>query len=376
MRGLKVTYFANASIPSRSANSVHIMKMCEALGDEGHTVTLRVPDQGLEELRGSDPFAWYGVRSVFNLCKARWMPRHPQGVVDLIWVLLSGLLIRFTGQADVCITRNPWAGLLFPRLGVPTVLELHAPVASQGRLGGLYRRLRAFAHPNLVRLVVISEALRTHYRTEGAPDEKIRVLHDAVDVEKYPEPVFSTRTERLRVGYIGSLNDGKGMEVLTALAARDLSNDYHVYGGSPADVARWRNAPGTSTNVTFHGHIPNADVPAKLNEFDVVLMPYLRRVSVSGNYGDVAAWMSPLKMFEYMAAGRAIVCSDLPVLREVLQHDRNALLADPDDLAAWGDAMARLADPGLRERLGRTARDEAAQEFTWRHRAKRILTQA
>jgi len=372
---VRITYFANGSIPSRSANSVHIMKMCEALGDEGHAVTLRVPDQGPAELRGADPFAWYGVRSVFRLRKARWMPRHPQGVVDLLWVLLSALLIRCVDRAQVCVTRNPWAGFLFPRLGIVTILELHGPIATQGWLGRLYRRFQAFRHPNLMRLVVISEALGARYRAAGAPEGIIRVLRDAVDAEKYPEPVYPERRERLRVGYVGSLNDGKGMEILIALAARDGGNEYHVYGGSPADVARWRGAPATPANVILHGHIPNAEVPAVLGGFDVALMPYLTRVSVSGNYGDVAAWMSPLKMFEYMAAGRAIVCSDLPVLREVLEHERTALLAAPEDIAAWAAAVARLADPALRARLGRAARERAVREFSWRYRAKRILAQ-
>jgi glycosyltransferase involved in cell wall biosynthesis len=369
---MKVVYFANASVPSRTANSVHIMKMCEALAGEGHQVELRVPNQGLPALDGVDPFAWYGVRPAFRLNRARWMPRHPQGLLDLAWVLGTACLLRLK-RPEVCLTRNPWAGLIFPRLGIRTIVELHAPIASHGRLGGLYRRLRAFRHPRLARVVVISEALRAHYAAEGAPEEKISVLHDAVDVEKYLAPSYSERTERLQVGYIGSLHAGKGMEVLTALAARDGGNDYHVYGGSPEDVARWRNAPGTPANVTFHGHISNATVPARLDEFDVVLMPYLRRVSVSGNYGDVAAWMSPLKMFEYMAAGRAILCSDLPVLREVLRDDRNALLADPDDPGAWKRAMDRLADPALRARLGRAAREDAVVDHSWSRRAKLIL---
>lgn len=370
----KISYFANASIPSRTANSVHIMKMCEALAANGHDVTLCVPDQGLPELRDQDPHAFYGVKPLFRIRKACWMRRHPQGFRDILWVMLSALSLRFRERPETCITRNPWAGLFFPRLGITTVLELHSPLAAGGLQARLYRLAKAFRHPNLVRIVVISSALRNALCAEGAPSEKLLVLHDAVDAKAYSEsaPPSGSRRDGLRIGYVGSLNRGKGMEVISAVARLDAANEYHIYGGSPEDVARWR-AEGVPSNVELHGHAPNAEVPALLAGFDVVLMPYQRRVSVSGNYGDVASWMSPLKMFEYMAAGKAILSSDLPVLREVLEDGRNALLVDPDDPEAWVSALRKLADPELRARLGATARADVLREYTWLQRAKRIL---
>jgi glycosyltransferase involved in cell wall biosynthesis len=383
---MNLVYFANASVPSRTANSVHIMKMCEALGAQGHRVRLIVPDEGLPELDKTDPYGFYGVAPAFKLTKTPWMPLHPKGVSDLVYVGIWGLWMRFTGRPDVCITRNLWAGVLFSMLGIRTVLELHGPIPAKGRMARLLRRLGTFRNPHLARLVVISESLRRFFLDFGVPADKIQVLHDAVNVEAYLDPSNAARNSELRthrsegeekrplsIGYVGSLHAGKGMEILMALAQRDSANRYHVYGGSPEDVARWRGAAGGSGNVTFHGHIPNVRVPETLMRMDVLLMPYLRRVAVSGNYGDVAQWMSPLKMFEYMAAGKAILCSDLPVLREVLEDGRNALLADPDDLDAWVRAVGRLSDAALRARLGVAARADVVREYTWKQRAKRIL---
>ena len=238
----------------------------------------------------------------------------------------------------------------------------------------LLDRLGVFRNPRLLRLVVISESLRKYFVDFGVPEAKIRVLHDAVNAGLYSAPSEPGPSgSPLSIGYVGSLHAGKGMEILLALALRDPQNQYHVFGGSPADIERWRNSASPSANVVFHGHIPNERVPETLARMDVLLMPYLRRVAVSGNYGDVAQWMSPLKMFEYMASGKAILCSDLPVLREVLEDDRNALLADPDDLDAWVRAVGRLSDAALRARLGATARAEAVRDYTWEQRAKRIL---
>ncbi len=116
------------------------------------------------------------------------------------------------------------------------------------------------------------------------------------------------------------------------------------------------------------------DSPPTTTAFDVVLMPYGREVRGASGGADLANWMSPLKMFEYMAAGKAILAADLPVLREVLRHEENALLAPPGDVEAWKRGLRRLlADRGLRERLGDLARSEAAALHTWEARARRIL---
>jgi glycosyltransferase involved in cell wall biosynthesis len=83
--------------------------------------------------------------------------------------------------------------------------------------------------------------------------------------------------------------------------------------------------------------------------------------------------MSPLKLFEYMASGKPIVASDLPVLREILVEDRNALLYPPSDPAALAECLARLlADKSLATRLADQARQDV-EDFTWERRAARIL---
>jgi glycosyltransferase involved in cell wall biosynthesis len=84
--------------------------------------------------------------------------------------------------------------------------------------------------------------------------------------------------------------------------------------------------------------------------------------------------MSPLKTFEYMASGKAILCSDLPALREVLAHEQTALLCKPDDPQCWKAALERLRDePGLRQRLGERAKSEFEAKYTWKARAENVL---
>ena len=99
---------------------------------------------------------------------------------------------------------------------------------------------------------------------------------------------------------------------------------------------------------------------------DILLAPYQRSV-------PTVNWMSPLKVFEYMAAGRAIVASDLPVLHEVLTNGRNALLVSPEDESAWIRALLSLSDEVSRHRLARQARRDVEAGYTWNLRVQNVL---
>jgi glycosyltransferase involved in cell wall biosynthesis len=114
-------------------------------------------------------------------------------------------------------------------------------------------------------------------------------------------------------------------------------------------------------------------LPGHLARFWVVVAPYRKSVLVSGGH-DISAWMSPLKLFEYMAAGKAIVCSGLPVLREVLTDGDDALLVEPEDIDAWEHALRRLLnDRALRLRLGAAARIRLEHHYSWPIRARAVL---
>jgi glycosyltransferase involved in cell wall biosynthesis len=83
--------------------------------------------------------------------------------------------------------------------------------------------------------------------------------------------------------------------------------------------------------------------------------------------------MSPLKIFEYMAAGRAIICSDLPVLREVLTDGETARLCHPERLDEWRRAVEELREsPELRRELGKAAQRVLIERYTWTGRGSRI----
>lgn len=374
---MRVAYISGAAIPSYTANSIHVMKMCQAILQEGHHVTLFAPRGRAERsLSSVDLWRHYGIESRFPVI---WLPA-PGRLGHLIYAVLATHRCRSMG-VELVFARHLSAAAIGARCGLPVVFEMHEiPSSLSGRLQ--LRLLLGSKH--LKRVVVITEALKglllSAYPARLAA-ERVLVAPDGVDLERFrnlPSSLdarrrLGLRAEGIIAGYVGHLYRGRGIGLILELAQCFPDVLFLLVGGCPADVEFWRQkANGLELpNVLFSGFVPNRDVPLYLAACDILLMPYERSVSVSGG-GDTAKWMSPMKMFEYMASGRLIIASDLPVLREVLDGS-NALFAAPGDVKAWAEALDRAAaDDALRAQLSARAREDA-RRYTWRRRAARCL---
>ncbi|MFJ6137241.1 glycosyltransferase family 4 protein [Kitasatospora sp. NPDC092286] len=365
---MRIAYLHSGSIPSVYANGIHVMRMCDAFTEAGHDVTLYA-------LPGSypadDPHAYYGTRHRFPV---RSVPAPDTGAAGYREraARVSELLIDGAAP-DLIYGRDAYSLALAPDLA-PLVYETHL-LWDDPDIRRAEREL--LARPSLARVVVITHALARDFRqAHGGPGTPpVLVAPDCADPPgSYPAPPrLPGRPGVPRIGYVGHLYAGRGIDLILDLAGRLPGLDFHLVGGTPEDRARWEE-PGRLPNVYFHGHRPPGAVRAYVPLFDVVLAPYQKKVYAAGGLGETSRWASPLKLFEYLAHGRAIVASDLPVLHEVLQDRVNCLLRPPGDPAAWVAAITELlADPALRRALGDEGRRQVLDRYTWRHRADDVL---
>jgi glycosyltransferase involved in cell wall biosynthesis len=163
------------------------------------------------------------------------------------------------------------------------------------------------------------------------------------------------------------------MSLLLELARQYPQLQFLWVGGSPSDVAHWSQqlAADNLQNVNLVGFIDNAQLPHYQAACDILLMPY-EKVIAGSSGGNSASYASPMKMFEYMACQRAIISSDLPVIREVL-NPSNAVLCPPEDAQAWSQALSALiGDENKRSALASQAWQDV-QQYTWLARARRAL---
>jgi len=378
---MRIAYLSKSRVPSRAANSVHVMKMCQAFQQEGHTpslVAIGPPWSGPS--RSNRLWADYGIARPFRLLRVpHWR------LLRLGHLYLASALFARWGGFDLVYARNLGAAALSASMGIPTVFERHAPIESRRTESRQFRCL--LCSPGFRHMVVITHALKDHF-LENYParlhDGNVVVAPDGVDLERFVDPIPAPRARvelglsprQFTVGYCGHLYPGRGIELIFELGRRMPKAAFLIAGGEEKDVRAYacRARSMGLDNLHFRGFVPHANVPVYLSASDVLLMPFQRRVQVSGGGGDTSRWMSPMKMFEYMAAGRLIVSSDLSVLREVL-NSANAVLCPPEDVDAWQSTLTRAAADGpWREQLARQARRDVEQ-YTWRSRVRRVLGQ-
>ncbi len=370
---MKICCITSFRIPSKTANSIQVMKVGQALSQLGHEVVLLAPGQVHAPWR--ELAALYGLTLPFEVI---WLPAYARlKRYDFAVNAVRQALLR---KADVIYTWLPQAGLLGNMLGFPVVLEIHD--RPTGRLGGwLLRRLAESRGEKRFAIITraLERALRHEFRIPLKPEEVV-IAPNGVDLQRFeqlPEPSESRRQlnlpDQLTAVYSGHFYAGRGMDLLLGLAHRFPGIHFLWVGGQPDAVESYREIIRMKglTNVTLTGFVENQRLPLFQAAGDILLMPYERQIAGSGG-GNSADICSPMKMFEYLACGRAIMTSDLPVLHEVLD-EHNAVFCPPQDLEGWSMALATLvSDPARIAILGKNAR-ETARRFTWLVRQEKIL---
>ena len=290
-----------------------------------------------------------------------------------IYSLLVAIRLAL-GRYDLVFSRNLLCSIFAIRFSQRHILEIHQPIVKSSRF-----QRQAFdkliMRSNFQGLVVITKPLKQIYLNEfGVPEEKIIVAADGADIPSEKSVFNSPSTNRLQIGYLGHLYKGRGIELIIDVARNCIWADFHIVGGNPSDISRVKDLVSNDENIHIHGFIP----PQKAEQFrfkmDVLLAPYQEKVGLESGSMTTEKWMSPLKIFEYMAAGKAVVASDIPVLREVLVNMENSILCQPGDKGEWVRVLKQLRDdPGLRKCLGNRAIEDIRNRFSWDQRVKRIL---
>lgn len=367
---MNIVAIAGSTIPSDTANSLQVMKACQALVQVGHDVTLLVPRVTNSKYTAIDLQKQYGLQTDFPI---EWLSASSRRMFTWEAVRRSGGL-----RADLVYSWFPQSAVFGLLRGLPIIFEIH--IQPTGLFGPLWHRAFAVLRGRK-RLVSITRALvnilERDFHLHLSPEEVV-IAPNGVDLERFdslPNPVAARRQIGLReaqtVMCTGHLYAGRGAELFLSLAKFFPEVHFVWVGGRPEDIKTWQQK-AESDNVTFTGFIPNRDLPLYQAAADLLLMPYSRSIMGSSGSADSGAVASPMKLFEYMAAGRAIVSADLPVIREVL-NETNAVFCEPDKLENWRAEIASLLDDEKRRLELETRARQDVQGYTWSARAKRIM---
>ncbi len=384
---MKFYYLANVRIPTEKAHGLQIMQMGEAFACAGADLTLLIPRRinSPEMARIGDPWAYYGVRRNFAIRRVACIDLFGlPGIAPIAFAIQTGTyllalsLVLLFRHADVYYSRDLLTVLALSLFKPRRALVYEAHQLSHSGIG---RVLQGWCVQRVGIVVAVTRKLADDLKARGA--RQVIVEHDGIRVERFENlPDSLTARARLNlpaeafiVGYLGQLHTmemSKGIDVLIEAVARipDRAISLCLVGG-PAAMAdtlrsRWLELGLPGERFLFVGRVEPSLVPVCLSAFDVCTMPFPWTE-------HFAYYASPLKLFEYMAAGKAILTSDLPAVAEVVRDGETALLVSPGDVPALGGALRRLYDdPGLRARIAAAAQQEALR-YSWQGRAERIM---
>ena len=382
----RLFYIAPVRMPTEKAHGYQIAKMCEAWSALGIDVHLVVPRRNNPIDR--DAFDYYGIPRSFSihyLPVRDWFDAtiirafHLSSFAYAVLMLDFLIAVRQFAAAEIsdqdAVYTRAWEVAWLFRARRSLIWEVHEITRFQRLTPGLYARVAG--------VVVLTTCLRDILLVSGASSERVLIAPDAVDMRLFHDALSASEARRrlgvpphrIAIGYVGRLmlhgKIEKGIsQLLRAFALLRMERgdlSLVIVGGPLSAISRYRREArllGVADDVIFAGHVPHADVSSWMAACDILTIPWPKTAFSSW-------YTSPLKLFEYMASGKAIVTSDLPSLRDVLD-EHVAVFAPPGDVAGLAAACSMLIrDPSLRDRLGRAART-AALRHTWDARAASI----
>lgn len=354
--------------------------MCNAFQKIGVETTLAVPEND-EHFRGEASDTVNGIigrKPIFSIIHFHRYTVAGRGTaLGSYWGIKS--ILNRKRDFDYYYTRIPFLARLAIDRGCKIIYEEHHERLHPWRLLNRWytnRFLKDVCSTNLVKFVVISNALGDIWRKKGVPQEKILIHHDGVAVEDYK--IIKTKeeacltlgieTEKKIVMYVGSLYKDRGIENILKLADLFPEAFFVVVGGPEKQRIIYESKAMQQglTNIIFMGRVPHYKVKDYLFASDILLMLWDRSVpTING--------CSPLKVFEYMAAGRIIVGHGFPTIKEILRDGENALLADPDSYKDLESKLRYAFSLDYPNDMAKRARDLAFSKYSWEKRAEAIV---
>lgn len=388
---MRLLYIANARIPTEKAHGLQILKMCEAFRGLGFDVELihpfRFQSKLMREMK--DIWAYFGIERRFKITRLFspdfvWLDRFMPETISRVLFHLQSIafaleaLVYTLFEGGIYFTRDIWVAYFFTRLNKPIIYESHDHPRSRFR-----QRLIKGYSTHLKALVTNTKRLAEFYRDLGISRNRILFAPNGVDLKKFDLDI-SKEEARGKVGlpidanlilYVGRfhiLNQAKGISIMM----RSLQYLPHglkmVFVGGPVKMGKRIYSEIAleevihPNQVIFTGHVAPTLVPFYLKAADILVIPF-------SEAEQLAYYVSPIKLFEYMASGRPIVASDLPSIRDIVQDGETALLVEPSNPKALAEGIKRvLDDPDLAKKISGQAYGEV-QQYSWEERARKTL---
>ena len=371
-----LVYISQSLLSSDKANSVHVINMTTALAKYCEVTLIHASSSKDSNLKCKIA-ADFGKNIDVFLKGFLWKKVPGYAVIyslKALWYLYFGM----EKKVDVVVSRCMYSSFLLSMLGRHKLIyESHALPRTKLHA---YLESKIFSARCTFQIILITQELLKSYQTMyGARlcTKKISILPDgANELNGYPSKESPTLQRIVSKGryllYGGSLLPGKGAETVVKIAEQMPKVEFVIAGGDSNSIENLKKK--STSNVTFLGRVQYKDMMALQFFAHILLLPNEPVVLTDSGRVNIGGWTSPLKMFEYMATGRPIISSDLPVLKEILVDKHNALLVRHDAVDQWVTAIEKIVvDSRLEKIIGENAQKDLSAYYTWDKRALKII---
>ncbi len=357
---MKVVYIAETSLTNKSAYTQHVIKMCDAFAQLNHDLILYLPkihkNFDFEDIM--DKFLLlsnnrFRLRSLINL-----------KLTNIFYKFFFAIFVVINikkDKPDLILTRSFLSSIFLSFFRIKHYLEIHSEF--QFLIKFLMINLNFVRSNYIIKKILISESLNKIFNFDK---NEYMILHDGVDIKNFENSRHSNEIKN--VCYVGSFYKGRGIDLILYLAKKFPYLQFNLYGQSDSYIK------SNLKNVKIHEHVDYCYVPDILKNSDLLLMPYSNKVSVRSKTLNTADYCSPLKMFDYLAAGKIIMSSKLNGICEVLSHKKNAIIVKDYDYVLWETELKNLLKNEYDiEEIQKNALYTACK-YTWVNRASKILS--
>ncbi len=377
----RVLYTAFDIVPSPKGASTHILHNLRGLANGNYDVHLITPNDGL--LPTEDTIEGARITRISQDLTQSFLTRA------IHFGRAIAAHIAISSNYNVVHYRNVWDGLylaqnkkrfgyktLFEVNGLPSMeLKYHYPSIEPDLLVKIKEQELATLHLSDA-IICPSHVTKDYLSSLGVDRGRVTVIPNGVSPSDFSPSPLPNRDGRVPVMlYIGTLADWQGLDVVVKALPHILEKQplqLRIVGRGRSRqrklLAKQIRKLGVEEHVIVQSAVPHHEVPGLIAESDICVAP------LGLNDRNVTQGACPIKVLEYMAAGRPLLASNMPIVRELVREDVDALLFssnDPEDLAR--QALTLLGDLDLSQRLAESASSHALTKFTWHESQKKLL---
>lgn len=364
IKNKKLSYIAEINLCSKSAYKHQVLKMCDAFSELGFNVTLYIISKS--DIKFNEIKKKHLLKNNFKIIALFKKKRELNFFFRVIFFIK--LLIEYKGKNTIIYSRSVLSSLLYSIICKKNYLEIHQ--ANSGFTAFLFKIFKKKIL-RYINFILISKNLNNILLL---PNNKFLVAEDGVDIRDFNLINKNTNSEiKNSCVYTGSLHKGKGFEFIIRLAKKNKKINFFVYGDINTAEKKLLKDIKRIRNLNIMGHVNYCKIPNILDNHPVILMPYEKEVFGNHKTANLADFMSPLKMFDYLASKKIIISSKNQNIEKILKNNYNGIICNKLSLDEWSKKIIYLMDNmNLKKTLGKNA-FITAKKFTWKVRVNKIL---